>query len=189
MTGHGHAEHSGGDKRIALLNSILALFLALIQTGAKSAQTEVITENVASANLWAFFQARAIRQTTVRTAAEQAELQRSATVDPDVRASIEAQQRAWRDSATRWESEPATGEGRKELSERAQAAEHKRERSLAQYHFFEYSSAMFEIAIVIASASIVTGVPALAVLSILLGVGGLGLGSVGFLAPQAFQLF
>ncbi len=188
MTGHGHTEHGGGDKRIALLIAVLALFLALVQTGAKSAQTEVITENVASANLWAFFQARTIRQTTVRTAVEQAELQRSGTADPETRTAIEAQQKAWQDSAARWESEPGTGEGRKELSQRAQAAENKRERSLARYHLFEYSSALFEIAIVIASASIVTGVPMLAVLSVFLGVGGLGLGGVGFFAPQAFHL-
>lgn len=188
MTGHGHVEHEGGDKRIALLIAVLALFLALVQTGAKSAQTEVITQNVEAANLWAFFQARTIRQTTVRTAAEQADLQKATTADSGARTAVDTQAKSWRDTAARWESEPSTGEGRKELSERAHEAERKREHSLAQYHFYEYSSALFEIAIVIASASIVTNVSALVWLSALLGVGGLGLGSIGFLAPQAFHL-
>ena len=71
MTGHAHVEH-GSDKRIALLIAILALFLAIAETGAKSAQTEGISRNVEAANLWAFFQARTIRQTNVRTAAEAA---------------------------------------------------------------------------------------------------------------------
>ena len=75
MAGHAHVD-THGDKRIALLIAVLALCLAVVETGAKSAQTEALTRNVESANLWAFFQARTIRQTTVRTAVEQAELQK-----------------------------------------------------------------------------------------------------------------
>ncbi len=186
MSEHGHIEH-GGDKRIALLIAVLALFLALVGTGAKSSQTEVITRNVEASNLWAFFQARTIRQTAVRTAAEQAEVQKATTTDPAVRAAIEAQQKAWLATATRWESEPNTGEGRKELSARARHVEEDRDLSMAKYHFYEYSAALFEIAIVIASASIVTSVPVLGLLSILLGVGGIGMGAIGFFAPLAFH--
>ena len=186
MTGHAHVEH-GADKRVALLIAVLALFLSIVETGAKSAQTDAMTKNVESANLWAFFQARSIRQTTVRTAAEQAELEKAATADAIARAAIEKQQVAWRDSATRWESEPATGEGRKELAQRAKASETARDRSMAKYHFYEYSSALFQVAIVIASASIVTSVPLLAVGGMVLGVAGMALGGVGFFAPEAFH--
>ena len=180
MTGHAHADH-GGDKRVALLIAVLALFLSIIETGAKSSQTEVITQNVEAANLWAFFQARSIRQTTVRTAAEQAELLKPGAPDP----ATVAQQKAWRDTAARWESEPATGEGRKELADRAKAAEGRRDLSLAKYHLYEYSAALFQVAIVIASASIVTSVPALALLGVVLGVVGVALGGLGLWAPLA----
>lgn len=186
MSEHVHVEH-GGDKRIALLIAVLALFLSIVETGAKSAQTDAMTRNVEAANLWAFFQARTIRQTTVRTAAEQAELQKT-VADVPARTAIDGQQKAWRDTATRWESEPGTGEGRKELSERAKATEIARDRSMAQYHFYEYASALLQVAIVIASASIVTSVPALALGGVLLGIAGLGLGGVGFFAPEAFHL-
>ena len=187
MTGHTHAEH-GGDKRVALLIAILALFLSVVETGAKSAQTDAMTRNVESANLWAFFQARTIRQTTVRTAAEQAELDKPAAADAAVRAAIEKQQAAWRDNAARWDSEPSTGEGRQELAQRARASEAARDRSMAKYHLYEYSSALFQVAIVIASASIVTGVPLLAGGGLLLGIAGLALGGVGFFAPEALHL-
>ncbi len=184
MSEHEHIQHAG-DKRIALLIAILALFLALVETGAKSAQTTAITRNVESTNLWAFFQARSIRQTTVRTAAEQAELQKATVTDPGEKAALEAQQKVWRDNAARWESEPSTGEGRKELAERAKATETERDYSMAKYHLYEYSAALFQVAIVIVSASIVTSVSALAIMGILLGVGGLGLGAIGLLAPLA----
>ncbi len=183
MAGHAHADH-GGDKRIALLIAILALFLALAETGAKSAQTEAITRNVEAANLWSFFQARTIRQTTVRTAAEQAELGKAAA-DEAARTAIAAQQQRWRDTAQRWESEPDTGEGRRELMARARAAEAKRDRSMAAYHHYEYGSAAFQVAIVLASASIITAVPALALGSIGLGVVGIVLTGIGFFAPEA----
>ncbi len=184
MSEHGHIQHAG-DKRIALLIAVLALFLALVETGAKSAQTEALARNVEASNLWAFFQARTIRQTTVRTAAEQAELDKAAVADPAARAALDAQQKAWRDTAARWESEPGTGEGRKELTERARATETERDYSMAKYHLYEYSAALFQVAIVVVSASIVTSVSLLAVLGVVLGIGGLGLGAIGLLAPLA----
>ena len=191
MSEHEHIQHAGEhaeNKRVALLIAVLALFLALVETGANGAQTEAITRNVESANLWAYFQARTVRQTTVRTAAEQAELQKAALADPGARAALDAQQKAWQDAAARWESDPGTGEGRKELTERARATEAERDTFLAKYHLYEYSAALFQVAIVVASASVVTGVSLLAVLGVVLGIGGLGLGAVGLLAPLAVHL-
>jgi hypothetical protein len=127
MTGHGHGAEpeGGGHKGVALLIAVLALFLALAETGAKGSQTEALARNVESANLWAFFQARTIRQTTVRTAAEQATLE-LATAPEGQRAIIQRQIEAWQNTATRWESEPETGEGRREWMARAKAAERSR---------------------------------------------------------------
>ena len=68
--GHGHADH-GGNKGVALLISVLALVLALSETLGKSTQTTALGYNIEASNLWAFFQAKTIRQTTLRTAAEQ----------------------------------------------------------------------------------------------------------------------
>ena len=181
MTGHGHVDH-GGDKRIALLIAVLALFLAVVETGAKSAQTEALTRNVEAANLWAFFQARTIRQTIVRTAAEEVELAKLGA-QGEVKTAIEAQQKRWRDSATRWDSDPESGEGRKELSERARKAETVRDRKMAAYHLYEFAAAAFQVAIVVASASIITSVPALAIGGMVLGVIGAMLGTFGWLAP------
>ena len=69
-----HAEHlehiSGQNKQIALLIAIIALFLAFSETLGKSAQTAAISDNVEASNLWAFFQAKTIRMTTLTTAAE-----------------------------------------------------------------------------------------------------------------------
>lgn len=187
MTGHGHVDHSGENKRVALLIAVLALLLALAETGAKGAQTEALSRNVEASNLWAFFQARTIRQTTLRTAAENAALLPD-TGDGERRAATARQVAAWQATAQRYESEPSTGEGRRELAERAKAAERIRDRSMAAYHMYEYGSAAFQVAIVIASASIVTGVPLLALGGAILGVLGTALAGLGFFAPELLHL-
>ncbi len=184
MAGHAHIEH-GASKKVALLIAVLALCLAIVETGAKSAQTDAITRNVEASNLWAFFQARTIRQTTVRTAAEQAELQKPGVADAAARTAIEAQQKAWRDTAARWEDDPAGGEGRKQLSERAKNAEHIRAKAMAKYHLYEYAAAAFQVAIVLVSAAIVTGVPFLTIGGLVVAIVGIGLAGIGLVAPES----
>src|SRR5271170_4257330 len=89
-------EHEPGfNRRIALLIAVLALFLSFSETLGKSAQTEAISANVESSNLWAFFQAKTVRMTTVRTAAEELKLQAESASDPAVKAAMEKQIEAW----------------------------------------------------------------------------------------------
>src|SRR5262245_1711359 len=156
--GHGHADHGDhsnpANKKIALLIAVLALVLAFSETLGKSAQTAAISLNIEASNLWAFFQAKTIRQTVIRTAAEQMETE---NMNEKSRKQVEA----WKKTAERYQTEPETNEGRKELAERAKAAEAKRDRSLAAYHHYEVASAAVQIAIVLASAAIITGALAL----------------------------
>ena len=77
-----HAEHAAHhNKGIALLISVLALFLALSETLGKSAQTAALTDTVTASDTWAFYQARNIRATTVSTQKEVLELQAAAATD------------------------------------------------------------------------------------------------------------
>ena len=180
-------EVHGGNKRLALLIAVLALCLAVIETGAKSAQTLALVSNVETSNLWAFYQAKTIRQTAVQTAVEQTELLRP-TLDPAQVTALDAQQKAWRDTATRWESEPSTGEGKVELRDRATAADHMRELAMGQYHLLEFAAGALQVAIVVVSASIVTGVMALSWLGVLLGAAGVALGVIGYWMPALLHV-
>lgn len=184
-----HAEHASSvNKKIALLIAIIALFLALSETFGKAAQTESISENVAAANLWAFFQAKSIRQTTLKTAAEQLQLQADAATEPAAKATLSGRIDGWLKTVARYEDEPSTGEGRKQLVERAKHAEERRDLALAKYHHFELASAAFQIAIVLASATIITGALALAWVSGVLTLVGIGFTVIGLFAPHAVHL-
>ena len=179
--GHGHADH-GGNKKIALLISILALVLAFSETLGKSAQVDALSYNIEASNLWAFYQSKTIRRQTLRTEAEHL----AVTNDS---AKAKEQVKKWKDTAERYQNEPETGEGRDQLAARAKAAEKKRDKARAAYHHFEMSSAAVQIAIVLASASIIASVPALVWLAMTLGVLGIGFCGIGVWFPESLHLF
>ena len=184
-----HAEHASGEnKKIALLIAVIALCLALSETLGKGAQTESISKNVEASNLWAFFQAKSIRRTVVQAVSEQAKLSLGLLGDDAAKGALQKQIEDWQKTAARYRSEPETGEGQEQLSERAKHAEEERDLAMAKYHHFEVASAAFQIAIVLASATIITGMLALAWVSGLLAIAGVGFTAIGLFAPHAVHL-
>jgi hypothetical protein len=182
-----HAEHEGhgsANRKIALLIAVLALFLAFSETLGKSSQTNAISKNVESANLWAFFQAKSIRRSIVQTAAEEMKVYGGIITDPAQRTLADKQLDDWQKTAARYRSESSTGEGTEQLAERAKHASEERDHSLAKYHNFELASAAFQVAIVLASATIITGMAVLAWLSGVLGITGLVFMAIGLVSPH-----
>ena len=188
-----HAEHvehlAGNNKKIALLISVFALFLAFSETLGKSAQTAGLSFNVEASNLWAFFQAKTIRITALKTAAESQALSAAALADPAAKAAALKQIDGWQKTAARYEDEADPPEGRKQLRARAGEAEHKRDTALARYHHYEVASAAFQIGIVLASATVITGMLILSYIAIGLGLAGIVFMGVALFAPHAVHLF
>ncbi|HET7851006.1 MAG TPA: DUF4337 domain-containing protein [Pseudolabrys sp.] len=197
MSAHEHLEHAehaesashSGNKKIALLISVLAVFLAFSETLGKNAQTAAITYNVTSNDLWAFFQAKTIRMTVLNTASEQLQLEADRAADPDLKAKLTKTIDTWKKLVARYDDDPSSQEGRKQLSERAREAEHRRELAMARYHNYESASAAFQIGIVLASAEVITGMAALGWFAGTLGIVGLFFAGMGFWAPHAVHLF
>src|SRR5471030_2876557 len=127
--------------------------------------------------------------TTLKTAAEAGALELARSTDPKAKDLIGNQIAGWRKNVDRYDSEPETNEGRKELAARAKDAEQKRDRSLAAYHHYETASGAVQIAIVLASAAIITGLNALVWVAGTLGVLGVAFSLIGFFWPTAVHLF
>ncbi len=158
-----HAEHAAhSNKKIALLIAVLALCLALAETFGKSAQTEAISLNIRASDTWNFFQAKTIRQTAIRTAAEGAAVQLPLATDDGVKAAMAKQIDTWKNIVARYESDPEQKDGRKELRALAETLEHERDAALTRYHNYELGSAAFQIGIVLCSAAVITGMIVLA---------------------------
>jgi hypothetical protein len=124
----------------------------------------------------------------VQTAADQGKLSLGAAGDDATKAALQKQIDEWQKTAARYRSEPETGEGTEQLSERAKHAEEEREVAAAKYHHYEIASAAFQIAIVLASATIITGIAALAWISGLLTIAGIGMASLGLYFPHLLHL-
>jgi len=169
-------EGNGLKTRAALVVSTLAMVLAFASLGGSNAAKDSTQENIAASNLYSFFQAKSIRQTEFRLAADQLEV--TLALEPkmpaEARELVEKRIAEYRKNVARYESEPESREGKKELLERAREREAKRDRALAQDPWFDYAEALLQIAIVIVSVSIIAS------RSLLLVVGGL-LGIVGAL--------
>jgi hypothetical protein len=181
-----HAEFF--NKRIALVIAILALFLSFSETLGKGAQNEATNLNIRASDLYAFFQAKTIRMTTLTTAAEELAVTAQSIGDGAAKDSAQKQIEAWKKTAERYDSDEKSHEGRKELIERAKSTEEERDVALAKYHHYELASAAFQIGIVLASATVITGMVALVWFGGVLGAIGVVLLLLGLMAPHAVPL-
>jgi Domain of unknown function (DUF4337) len=186
MSAHAHIE--GSNKTVAIFIAVLAALLALAEMGGKSAQTHALDHNIQASNLWAFFQAKTIRMTAVRTAAEALETLGVDELAPERGEAVKKRIAGWRTTAERYDNEPETGEGRQQLGARAKASEEARDRALAAYHQFEFASAAFQIAIVLASASVITSAIWLLFFAGGLGIVGIAFSGLGYFAPTLIDL-
>jgi hypothetical protein len=178
--GHGH-HIEGSNKYVALLIAVLALFLAFSEMLGKHAEKSSIQSNIEASNLWSFFQAKTIRRSMAQNFTEAMQVDAASSTDDTRKAAIARQIETWTRLAARLESEPDTNEGRRELMARAQAAEKKRDVYSRKHTGFEIASAIFQVAIVVASAMIITGVLMLAYAA-----GGLGVIAAGVMAVTQF---
>jgi uncharacterized protein DUF4337 len=187
-----HAAHEGGhNKQIALIISVLALFLAFSETFGKSSQTAALNFQIEASNLWNFFQAKNIRRTMTLVAADMGKLDAIAATAEPHKAALAKQIDNWTKTAERYRSEPEAGggkgEGTKELAERALAMEKQRDLQLNKYHNFEFASAAFQIGIVLCSAAVITGIMTLAWAAIGVGLIGLAFSAGGLFMPDALH--
>jgi hypothetical protein len=168
--------------RTAIMIAVLAMLLAVTGLGGQNAAKEATNNNIFASNLYAFYQAKNIRQTSFALAADALEIQMNAAgVTPEAKAEMQKKIEAYRKNVARYESEPETQEGKKELLVRAKAMEQIRDHALKQDPYFDYAEVLLQIAIVLASVAIVSGISWLVFGSALLGVLGTLLMINGFL--------
>jgi Domain of unknown function (DUF4337) len=181
---HAHAEAAPDWFRrfTAIYVGVVAMLLAISALGGAEATKEMLNANIHASDTYAFYQSKYIRQVLLQTAAEELELTASvaATLPPEQRARVDQLLKRYRETATRYESEPG-GEGKKELLARAKSWEQTRDHAALQLPNFEYAEAAYQIAIVLGSVAIVAASPLLLGLSGALAALGLVLTLNGYL--------
>ena len=120
--------------------TVLAALLAVntLLSGANS--SKILNNTIEANNTWAFYQAKSIKQTLAEMALDDAK-------DPKKVETLKAK-------IARYESEPATGEGKKELMVKARNLEIERADARQRSPYYTYAGSIFQISIVLLTASI-----------------------------------
>jgi len=153
---------------------IIAMLLAITALGGAHATKTIVNANIQASDTYGFYQARNIRQTAYQIAAEglEADLLAQPSMPEAARAKIEQMAKRYRERVDRYESDPSTGDGKKELLAKAQALEARRDQAAERDPNFDFAEALFQIAIVLGSVSIVAASRPLVHLSGILAIGG-----------------
>lgn len=161
-----HAAHEHGSSahtRAAIIIGIMAAALAITEFVAKDAQTEYLTNHIAASDTWAQYQAKSVRRAIFTSEAEVlGGLPTSG--DPAIKKKVSDALA----NADRMHSEPGA-DGMEQLAERAHAQEHVRDHEMHRNHTLEIASGGLQIAIVLASISVVINLPAFMIVSVILG--------------------
>ncbi len=164
----------------AIIIAVMAMLLAITSLGGGNVAEDIMGNNIHASDTWAFYQAKSIRQTANKLAAEELESQillQQNSLTPQAREALEKKIKQYNETAARYESEPdknepnnpLKGEGKKELFARARDFEAQRDRALMQDPNFDFAEALFQIAIVLASVAILSSKRLILYLSIVLG--------------------
>ena len=146
-----HPAHDDrGARRVAVLISALAAGLAIAEMAEKGAQNEFLAHHISTSDSWAFYQAKTLRSAMV---GQQIEVLASLpnAADPEVATRIAA---ARAEQARLNDDEKS--QGRKQLRAQAEAEAKTRDAVGEHYHLYEYVVGALQIAIVLASVSVVT---------------------------------
>ena len=164
--GHGHGHHdphaptSDNDFRrnVGLLIGVLACIMAIITVGGANMMKETLNANIEASDSYAFYQAKNLRQQVWLASSDTMEALRRAVpnLSPDAKAFIDSHEAIVTKNVARWESDPSTGEGKKELLAKARAAIEARDRARDRNQCLELAEAMLQIAVVVASTSVLT---------------------------------
>jgi hypothetical protein len=153
---------------------IIAMLLAITALGGSNATKTMLNSNIQASDTYGYYQAKNIRQTVYQLTAEQLDSELLAMPDmPEVaRTKIEDRIKRYRERVDRYESDPSTGDGKKELLAKAKEFEVRRDHAAERDPNFDFAEALFQIAIVLGSVSIVAASRPLVHLSGILAIGG-----------------
>jgi hypothetical protein len=184
------AEDERFSHRAALIIAIMAAVLAIGSLGGGNATDDLVHNNIKASDTWAFYQAKNVRQTAFRLAADEIEVElASASLAPERRAALERKLAGYHETIRRYDNEPdpaapgdsLRGEGKIQLAARARSFEREREAAEHRDGNFDYAEVFLQLALVMGSVAILANSPRILALSVALGAFGALLTINGFL--------
>jgi hypothetical protein len=154
--------------------AILAVMLAVCSLGGGNNGEDMMNSVIEMSDTYSFYQAKTIRQTVMTSAADDWELMLKAQpgMPQEARQAFEQKIDQYRKKIAQYESEPQTGDGKKELLVKAKGLEAAHKDALERDSYFDFAEVLLQIAIVMMSIFLISNRRAFMIASYSLGVGG-----------------
>lgn len=141
-------------KRVALITAIFAVILAITSLGGNNAMKEMLLAQQQASDQWAFYQAKVIREHLYRSQKLRLEIdliERGSVMRSEAKERVEEMLKKLTDEEARYNAE------KKEVEKEAKKLEHERDVNRGKDPYFDYGEVLLQIAIVMASVSILSG--------------------------------
>ena len=129
--------------KAGMVISVFALLLAVNSWYGGNLSSKTLNNTISANNVWAFYQAKSIKQTLAEQSLDDAIYRKDTAKAEKLQAKI-----------NRYESDPKTGEGKVELMAKAKQLEADRDEAKKRSPWIGYASTMYQLSIVVLSASI-----------------------------------
>ena len=149
----------------SIVINVFALFLAINTWYAGNLSSTITTNTILASDVWNFYQAKSIKQTLYELAA--------------VHEADASLKKHYLDTVKRYESDPISGEGRRELTAKAKALEEERNIARIKSPWISYAGTAYQLSIVLLSASILRANKCLFAVSFMVAAVGLALSAIG----------
>ena len=129
--------------KAGMVISVFALILAVNSWYGGKLSSTTLNNTIAANDVWSFYEAKSIKQMLAEQSLDDAIVRK----DTDKIAKLEAK-------IARYESDPKTGEGKVELMDKAKKLEAERDYAKKQSPWIGFASTLYQLSIVVLSASI-----------------------------------
>jgi hypothetical protein len=129
--------------KAGMVISVFALILAVNSWYGGKLSSTTLNNTIAANDVWSFYEAKSIKQMLAEQSLDDAIVRKDDKKIESLKAKIE-----------RYESDPATGEGKKELLAKAKKLEAERDYAKKQSPWIGFASTLYQLSIVVLSASI-----------------------------------
>jgi len=141
-------------KRVALCTALFAVMLAVTSLGGNNAAKDMMLSQQQASNQWAFYQSKVMREHLYRVEQQKAAAllaERGASMNPQAREQYERNRQSYVAEEKRYAAEKLS------IEQNAKKLEIQRDIGVAKDPYFDYAEALLQIAIVMASISILSG--------------------------------
>jgi hypothetical protein len=145
------------NKWVGVYIGVLAVLLAICNVGGANAAKDATRTNIEASNTWAFYQAKNIRRVSFTLAADELELLLSTQqgLAAPAKKSVEDKMKSYRAEVDRLKRDQE--DGMDVLLVKAKSLEVERDIALRKDPYFDWSQALLQIAIVLASVNLIIG--------------------------------